>query len=399
MLPSQFIILDQLPRQINGKINYPRLHQYGNRSNIHDTQFIQPRNIIELQLNQIWEDILLTRPIGVTDDFFKLGGNSLTAIQLMFEIENRFDVKLSLTSLFPHATIESLATQIQVSDRQPSDQSLVTIRVGSQKLPLFCVHPLSGGILCYQDLTCHLDNEQPVYGLQDPRLNSRVLSYYQVEELATRYLQEIRQLQPHGPYQVCGWSFGGLVAFEMAQQLHLMGEDISMLVLIDTFPPYAYNPSHHIDSNSNTFELDNFPEIPSWILKDVGYCLGLKIESESPVFLNQSLDEQLKYLLSMLRTANLCNPSFSVQHLHHMLGISLANHMAETNYLPKNYPGQIKIFQTASSFDQNLVSDRFNWQHITSIELESYRIADDHYQIMKRPHITTVAGYLNQWLL
>ncbi|MDB9537413.1 amino acid adenylation domain-containing protein [Dolichospermum planctonicum CS-1226] len=242
MLPSAFIFLDTLPLTPNGKLDRKGLAAFNLIKPEGTENFVNPQNDIESQLIKVWEDLLGIQPIGVQDDFFELGGNSLLAVRLFADIEHKFAKKLPLAALFPSATIAAIAQIIQqekVLENTPKANysSLVEIQSHGTKPPLFMIHPLGGEVLCYRNLARHLGLEQPLYGLQPQKPDQKQFPVVRVENMASQYLQEIQTLQPQGPYFLGGYSFGGIIAYEIAQQLHRQGQKVAFLAMLDTCRP------------------------------------------------------------------------------------------------------------------------------------------------------------------
>ena len=235
MVPSQVVLLSSLPRTASGKLDRAALPEPGRETS--SSRFVAPRDALELQLANLWEKLLGVRPIGVRDNFFELGGHSLLAARLFAQIEAAFGKNLPLATLFTAPTIEHLADLLRRKGWAPSWSSLVPIQPGGSRPPFYCVHSAGGNVLTYRDLSRRLGNDQPVYGLQARGLDGREPPHTRVEDMAAHYVQEIRSFQPQGPYYLGGSSFGGTVAFEMAQQLRAMGQDVGLLALFDTWGP------------------------------------------------------------------------------------------------------------------------------------------------------------------
>ncbi|HEY9653858.1 MAG TPA: amino acid adenylation domain-containing protein, partial [Crinalium sp.] len=280
MLPSAFVLLKELPVTANGKLDRtalpaPEIVFAGDRRASLSTatrkgepdvaiSFVAPRAELERQLTAIWEGVLRIKPIGIHDHFFELGGHSLSAVRVWAQIEKTLGKRLPLSTLFQAPTIEALANCLRLdvapstsraaqagvaqagvaqvgvalSDSLPSatpiTPSLVVIQPGqaaSGKPPLFCIHVLGRGLKYYLPLVRHLDPEQPVYGLA-AHMAGEAIAIDRVEALAAHYNRQMRALQPQGPYLLAGVSFGGLVAYEMAQQLTAQGQQIAFLGLI-----------------------------------------------------------------------------------------------------------------------------------------------------------------------
>ena len=199
---------------------------------------VAARSETEQRIKNIWEKILNIRNIGVTDNFFEIGGDSLAAVGLFIEIEEHLGKSLPLSALVTFPTIAELAGIIDGEKTESQQKYLVAVQPEGTRSPLYCMHAAGGNVLFYRDLAKELGTEQPVYGLQARGVaDKNETAHNQIEEMARAYLQEIRMFQPHGPYSLCGSSFGGLVAFEAAIQLQKVGETVALLALFDTYAP------------------------------------------------------------------------------------------------------------------------------------------------------------------
>lgn len=192
---------------------------------------------IEESLTKIWREVLHVDSIKPSDDFFELGGHSLLAAQLFEEIGKRLGVNLPLATLFGASTIEQLAELIR--NEKPKDvwTSLVPINTEGTKPPLFMMHAAGGNVLFYKELSERLGLDYPCYGLQAVGLSGHQSAYDRIEDMAAHYIGEIRGVQAKGPYHVGGSSIGGLIAFEVAQQLRKAGEEVKLLAMFDTAAP------------------------------------------------------------------------------------------------------------------------------------------------------------------
>ena len=237
LVPQLIVLLDKLPLTPTGKINRRILPEPETLGQGVEQNYVAPRDSIEVQLVKIWEKVLKTRPIGVQDDYFELGGNSLLAAQLFTQIEKVFGKKLPLATLFQAATIEDQANILRQDNWIPNWSSLVALRTGGSKSPLFCAAPVGGNVLSYHDLMQHLDPEIPIYGLQAIGLDGMQTVHRNVNEIATHYVKEILNLQSDGPFYLSGSSFGGLVAYEMAQQIHDLGKLVALVAMFDAYGP------------------------------------------------------------------------------------------------------------------------------------------------------------------
>ncbi|HKH49381.1 MAG TPA: amino acid adenylation domain-containing protein, partial [Thermoanaerobaculia bacterium] len=236
MVPSVFVPMEKLPLNPNGKVDrralpdpedvLPALERLRRK--------VPPRDNLELRLVRIWEEVLGTSPVGVTDDFFDLGGYSLLGATLLARVESDFGRTLPLAALFQGPTVEELAHLLRVGGGAGDEPVLLRLQAGSEaRPPLFLLHPAGGRALEYVELARALGPSWPVWGLQDvePPDAPRTLT-----GMAETYLRHVRAVRPTGPYLLAGWSFGGRLAFEMARQLAAAGEKAAFVGMIDTGP-------------------------------------------------------------------------------------------------------------------------------------------------------------------
>jgi acyl carrier protein len=201
-------------------------------------------------LCRLWQEVLRRERVGIHDNFFNIGGYSLLAVQVISSIKQAFTVEMPLSVLFAAPTVARMAEHIAAvngPDRSQSSPVLVNIQPHGSWPPFFCVHAIGGQVIGYAELSQELVLEQPFYGLQSPPANWFPASEVSIEQMATLYNREIRSVQPVGPYLLSGWSMGGLVAWEMAQQLIQEGETIGLLALMDATPPSGYQEADRRD--------------------------------------------------------------------------------------------------------------------------------------------------------
>ncbi|HWD93513.1 MAG TPA: amino acid adenylation domain-containing protein [Verrucomicrobiae bacterium] len=239
MVPAAFVPLDALPLTPNGKVDRNALPDPGKNRPLVEG-LATPRDAVELKLTEIWQNVLDVYPIGIEDKFFDLGGHSLLAVKLIAQIEKVFGRRLRVATVFQAPTIEQLAAVIREEIQEGSalaGTSLVEIQSQGTRPPLFLVHGAGGGMFWgYVNLSRHLGTDQPVYGLKSRGLDGRE-ELGSIEEMAAQYVADIRALQPHGPYHLGGYCFGGNVALEMARQFQAQGEEVALLALLNCSPP------------------------------------------------------------------------------------------------------------------------------------------------------------------
>ncbi|NJK64788.1 MAG: amino acid adenylation domain-containing protein [Synechococcaceae cyanobacterium SM2_3_1] len=224
MIP-RLLRLEAFPLTANGKINREAL-PLPSTAVLTSQPYIPPRTPVELKLTQLWSELFQKSRISVLDHFFDLGGHSLLAIRLSSRIAETFGRPLPLSTLLQKPTIEKLAIWLTQATQPISESVLVPLQPQGQRVPLFCIHPAGGNALCYSSLLPHLPADQPIYGLQSQGLLTGHKPFDQISKMARDYREAIHTIQPQGPYQVLGWSMGGVIAYEIAQQLQQLGEPV-----------------------------------------------------------------------------------------------------------------------------------------------------------------------------
>ncbi|WP_299124662.1 non-ribosomal peptide synthetase [uncultured Winogradskyella sp.] len=242
MIPHEFHLISEFPTTLNGKVDRKALLN-NSRKQSQIADYTAPRTKTEQTVSEIWCKSLNKEKIDIHSDFFELGGHSIIAVKVIASVENIMGKKLPLSALMVHPTIEKLSTFIDGDIEKETWSSLVSIKTEGNKTPLYVVHGAGHNILFFNSTAKHLDNNQPVYGLQSKGLNKNDKPHDKIEEMASHYISEILQKNPEGPYALAGYSFGGIVAYEMARQLLAQGKKVETVVLIDTyvFPKYYFS--------------------------------------------------------------------------------------------------------------------------------------------------------------
>jgi len=244
MVPADLLLIKKLPLTPNGKIDRNALPRPDQQSEGKTKKFTAPRTDMEKLVATIWAELLELDKVSIYDDFFELGGHSLIAARAMIRLEKETGKRLPLASLFEASTVEKLSQLVSSDIQSISWDSLVPIKTSGNKTPIYIVHGFGMNVLLFNNVAKNMDAEQPVYALQARGLNADDKPFDKMEEIAAHYISEIVARDPGPTYALAGYSFGGIIAFEMAKQLKAMGKEIAMLGMFDT---YADNYSDYFN--------------------------------------------------------------------------------------------------------------------------------------------------------
>ena len=272
MVPSVIVWLDELPLLPNGKVDRKALPEPGDLAAA-AAGHVPPRDGLELELITLWEELLGVRPIGVTDDFFALGGNSLQVIRLLGRITRLHGQELPVSVMFSgRPTVEQLARELRRGPATRSWSPVVAIRPAGARPSLFCLPPAVGNVLCYVDLARSLPADQPVYGLQAAGLDASRRPLRHLAESAAEYTEAIRSIQPDGPYHLAGYCVGSVSAFAVARRLRAAGQAVAVLAMLDGGPPSA----------GNALDDAGEADIAAWFAWELGRAAGRGWSSSQP---------------------------------------------------------------------------------------------------------------------
>jgi amino acid adenylation domain-containing protein len=372
MMPSALEILDALPLTPNNKIDRQNLPE-PSRQNIFGTA---PRDAVEVQLVKIWERILNLKQVGIHDSFFDLGGHSLIALQMFTDIEQIWHKRLLLSTLFESTTIAEIANLIRDEESTPPWSPLVLIKSGeNQQLPLFCIHPLGGNLFNYHTLSEKLALNRPIYGLQAQGLDGGQQPLDRIEAMASYFIQAIRTVQPQGPYFILGYSFGGIVSFDIARQLTEQGEKIAFLGLLDIRSPTI---------------TDITTPFIEWLNIQIARFQQLTFKQHLKYFVDKIFyrkkTDYRSGVASALIDLNLRTPE--------LLNILDSNIKAKQRYQPQPYSGQADLFW--SEYQDWYIKDYpdLGWGNLITGGLHLQWIPGDHDSLMQEPHVQVLAEKL-----
>lgn len=362
----------------------------------HLATYVAPRNPKEEQIARIWQDVLGSGQIGIHDNFFELGGSSLLGSRVVAELCKAMNIELSVPTFLNAPTIAELAELIEdkPENQEQAKASAKTTLATTVKLrgsdgrkqPLFLVHPIDGFVYFYRDLANALDAGRPVYAFQAQGLEPETQPVGSITEMATLYLDSMRILQPQGPYLLGGFSFGGVVAFEMAQQLRARGEDLKLLFLSDT-PPTHYP----------LFNLEDDTAILQFAIKHL-----LKLDSNVIVWdklRGQPLPSQIQAVLLALQATGPKNTPFIVdaEMLQRLVRVIKTHQQALAVYTPKAYSGKIVFFRAQESIENITLgkAERF-WLDYAAGGIEINNVPGNHLTMNYPPNVQVIADGLRR---
>ncbi|KYF69550.1 non-ribosomal peptide synthetase, partial [Sorangium cellulosum] len=373
MVPPVLAPLERWPQTPSGKIDRRALAASAPAGGAGGARVL-PRTRVELELCALFEELLGAGGVGVTDDFFALGGHSLLAVRLMAEIRGRFGRDLPLTSLFRAPTAEGLAALLREQQGAPPGRAsvVVPLHVGGPRAPLFFVHPIGGNVLCYADLARALGRDRPVYGIQAFGLETPPRALGSVGEMAEAYCDELRRVQPEGPYLLGGWSMGGAVAFEMARVLERGGRRVAAVVLLDAYLPPFDEPG------------DELPPIAQFAA-DLAGISGASAATELAGLGDGAL--HAAWLLERAQELGALPRETTLGELEALLDVFQRNAALLARYAPGAVEARVELFRAEASPRRDPLPAWARW----APALRSHVAPGDHYTLLRRPHVEALA--------
>ena len=403
MVPEPILALEEIPVTANGKIDRKRLLALSDARHPMEEGIVRPRDVFEHRLLKIWESVLEIHPISVKDNFFDLGGHSILAVILMARIQNEFGRELPLSALFQGGTIEHLAMGLRREAGSMSWSCLVEFQAAGPRMPLFFVHPGGGNVFSYYDLARSLGPDQPFYAFQAPGLYKEQALLTSIEELAAQYIEALRANRPEGPYFLGGWSLGGIIAFEMAQQLIAQNQRVSQLLVLDTYAPISME--EYIDDYDDHDERE---EDAVLLLELFEGGLQMSKEELEPF----EGDERLDYVLKRGVSVNLFPPDVTIVRARNYLELFRTNARARRNYVPRVYPGTITLFKPVRHYEippsdgsarheriAKMIQDPTDgWGDLAARGVRVVEVPGNHRTMVGKPHVETLALRIRECL-
>ncbi|MFR0357449.1 amino acid adenylation domain-containing protein [Streptomyces sediminimaris] len=390
LVPSRYAWLPALPLSPSGKRDDAALRRVPLTAVDTSAATTAPRDAYEQALAETLADLLRLPAVGVHSSMFDLGGTSLTAMRLVVSVEQRYGVTIPLSAFLAAPTVAALADHLRSSAAVPAFDPLVPVRPEGTRRPLFLVHPMGGNVLCYLPFARHLPADQPLHALQAAGADPGVEPLRSVPALAASYVAALRRVQPRGPYTIGGWSFGGLVAFEMARRLTAAGEEVADLVVLDTV---AAAPG------ARTRQGDD--RLLGWFFWELLLTLGgPSPRTELPATAGTT-EERFAHMADIATRSGVLPAGSSASVMRRLFRVYEANWAAALDYRPPASDTPLTLIRAADPLPEVLRSmhdavgsrhrDPANGWRLLTHRVDVVGVPGDHLSIMKEPHVEHVA--------
>ena len=393
MVPSAFVSLPSFPLNSNGKLDRKALPAPRARRSDREPGYVPPRDAAEEALASIWEEVLGVARVGVHDDFYHLGGHSLLALRLLARIEDVMGVRLPIATVVRAGTIELMAMVVERRKESLGNPALargeevadrvVTLQPLGDRPPVFVLPALNGHVISLRDLALSIGNEQPVHGLQPTGHNLELLPYPSLEELASELIKDMRRVAMSGPYNLVGFSAGGLIAYEIAQQLRNSGEQVGLLGLLDTDGP-------------------GYPRPLPLHARLIQHFRKIRLLGPRDGF-RYAIDRGHDILRRFPRSFTSSGQRIHGDQVQPSPTDQIAGHSwndVHYRYRPRAYEWRVDLF-TANKLDWlgfDFDDPRLGWGSVVGGELKLHQIPGDHLEIIKLPLAKDVAVEIRKCL-
>jgi thioesterase domain-containing protein/aryl carrier-like protein len=385
--------LEALPLTPNGKVDRRALPAPSQSRDLE--RFVAPRNQLELQLVQIWSQILKLDEVGVKDNFFDIGGHSLLVPYLLAQIQQQFGKSLPLVTLFQHPTIEELAELVQKEVHVSIWSPLVALQPNGSNPPLFCIPGAGGNPFYLHNIARCLGSDQPFYSFQTNHLDRELVPITQVEDIAGQYIQALQAVQPQGPYFLAGHSFGGKVVYEMAQQLRHQGQIIALVAILDTTAPNTQQQQNEWD--------DEWDDNATWLIgiaKTMQIVYAKNLDMDTDVFPSLDLEAQFKHVLEYLKMLDILPLDADTTYLKQFLQALKAD--TKANYVPQQVdPISITLLRTSQTNLEEPINQPeilqdldLGWNKFSAEPVNVYFVPGNHVTMITQPYVQVLAERL-----
>lgn len=409
MIPAAFVTLPSLPTTPAGKVARQALPPPDpTRSELYG-EYVGPRTPVEERLAALWSETLKLQRVGVHDNFFDLGGHSLLAVQLISRVRAEFKVELPLVSLFTGPTVAELAERVVAAEResQPSSPDhgiaeellkpwlvaggssrslVVPLQASGTEPAFFCVHGLGGQIANLVSLARRLGSDRPFYGVQGRGLAEAEAPHASIEDMAHDYLEAIRDVQPEGPYLLGGWSLGGLVALEMAQRLVKQGQQVPLVVLLDTHLVLRGPTAENVDDAGGL----------RWIARQLGIRFR-DLQSLAP-------EEQWNAVVQQAQASGMLPADVGADQVQRVAFVCKTHARSAASYLPQPYAERVVLFRAEATVGPRRSSRRpsdadseATWRALFA-RMEINQVTGRHHTMLREPHVEPLAEALRNCL-
>lgn len=385
MVPSSIVMLQALPLTASGKVDRRALPepQLAHVAQMPASSAIKgPSTPTELRVLLLFEKVLNRRPIGVDASFFELGGDSLQALELIVAIERAIGRSVPLETLFQSSTVEGLARILHDPNAPSATSALVPLQPHGSRPPLFLIHTTPGDVLGYGNLVFHFDPDQPCYGIQSRGLVRPEETDDSIERMASFYIEQIRTVQPTGPYYLGGWCYGGIVAVEMAHQLLQENQTIALLALFETLaPPPPWRVTEYYRRRLRCFFRMPARRWATYFKQKLKYLADFKIGTATRFQRLGWGDADASGAIDYSKLAQL-------QHVYEQ------NLKALKRYRSWPYPGRVSLFN-AEHLDEGMIPDRYYGWYGLAEQIEIHTVPGTHDSMLAEPHVAVLAQKLD----
>ncbi|WP_144212011.1 non-ribosomal peptide synthetase, partial [Flavobacterium anhuiense] len=394
MIPLLWVELDQLPLTSNGKIDKKALPDPDN-SDLSTQEYVAPRTDTERALAVIWQQLLGIEKIGIHDNFFELGGHSLLAIKLVARINEVLDLNTNIMTIFEYPTICNFVESLD-SVKSAKENILIPLQKKGSNKAIYLAPPGGGTVNCYIELAKLLGEDQPVYAFQSPGLNGKSPISDSIEEMAFTFVEEMQKVDPYGPYRLGGYSFGGIVAYEMAVQLQNKGFDVEELLIFDSsFTGFDLDRS---ESNNRD---DSYRSSLETLIRTM---FGDDFNWSNLVLENKSADEQIEIVCKLLSDSKL---KINENEVKGHLEVIFRNE--NYIYIAQNKPiveAQIILFRAMYTPAEDETKDKiiiiendiekfdYEWQKYTNKEVIVHHIPSTHITLLDSIYLKQISDIL-----
>jgi amino acid adenylation domain-containing protein len=378
MVPAVFAWMDALPRTGSGKLDRRALPQVD--AGADGAEFVPPKPGLDARIAAIWQDVLGIERVGAHDDFFDLGGQSILATRLVARLRGELGIDVPVGMLMQAPTVEALARAVEAGERSVR-LPLVALQTFGDRPPLFLAHPAGGHVICYRGLAVNLAPDQPVYGLQPRGLEDGKEPIADLEEMAAFYVGAIRRFRPRGPYRLGGWSFGGVVAWEMARQLRAARQEVDLLAMLDTSPLTA-----------EAIEADP-RDAAEVMMQTIGGYAGWMASER--IRMDEVRDlPPLEMAVAMIRQVDDARllPESRAEIVVALTRVRSANLQAQATYELRPYDGHLTYFRTEGSAEAPLQASADEFWGSRAAGVTVVPVTGNHGTILHEPHMYLVVN-------